>query len=50
MEENAKYTCNICGYTYDPEENNGIPFEELPDFWLCPICSVEKDMFTKNDE
>ena len=50
MKENVKYTCSICGYVYDPVENEGIPFEELPEFWLCPICAVEKDMFNKLDD
>ena len=26
-----KYVCKVCGYVYDPESNNGIAFEDLPD-------------------
>ena len=25
-----KYVCQVCGYVYDPAENDGIPFEQLP--------------------
>ena len=31
-----KYVCKICGYVYDPAENNNVPFEELPEDWTCP--------------
>ncbi|MCL2793426.1 MAG: rubredoxin [Spirochaetaceae bacterium] len=48
-----KYTCDACGYIYDPEtgdsDNNiaaGIPFEKLPQDWVCPLCSATKDMFS----
>lgn len=47
-----KYTCTVCGYVYDPEEgdpDNGIapgtPFSELPDDWVCPVCSAGKEVF-----
>jgi len=47
-----KYKCVICGYIYDPAEgepSNGIepgtPFSELPDDYLCPLCSAGKDEF-----
>ena len=26
-----KYVCDVCGYVYDPEENDGVAFEDLPD-------------------
>ncbi|MCL1826575.1 MAG: rubredoxin [Candidatus Cloacimonetes bacterium] len=41
-----KYTCP-CGYTYDPKENNDIPFDKLPDDWTCPVCGMGKDVFEK---
>ena len=48
------YECSICGYKYDPSTGDpehgikpGIPFEELPDDWTCPICMAGKDMFTQ---
>lgn len=52
-DDNKKYRCTICGYVYDPEEGDpeagiepGIPFDELPDDWSCPICGVSKDEFS----
>lgn len=49
-----KYVCDPCGYIYDPKEgdpDNGIApgtsFEDLPDDWVCPICGVGKDSFSK---
>lgn len=48
----AKYMCNICNYIYDPSEgdrSNGIEpgtsFDELPDYWTCPICGAPKSEF-----
>ena len=50
----AKYECTVCGWIYDPEIGDpeggikpGIPFEDLPDTWVCPICGVGKDLFKK---
>ena len=40
-----KYVCTVCGYVYDPAENGDIPFEKLEEDWLCPLCSVGKEMF-----
>ena len=51
-----KYVCDVCGYIYDPavgEPDNGIEpgtaFEDLPEDWLCPLCGVGKDEFSKVD-
>lgn len=48
-----KYVC-VCGYEYDPSEGdmeNGIgpetPFEDLPDDWVCPVCGLGKEHFSK---
>ena len=48
-----KYLCNVCGYIYDPEEgdpengiNAGVPFDDLPDDWTCPLCGAGKDQFS----
>lgn len=50
-----KYEC-VCGYIYDPElgdPDNGIapgtPFTDLPEDWTCPVCGLEKDVFTEID-
>ncbi len=40
----AKYRCTVCNYTYD-EEVEGKSFEELPDYWRCPVCNTPKDLF-----
>ena len=47
-----KYQCSICGYVYDPEEGDpeggidpGTSFEDIPDDWFCPVCSVDKTNF-----
>ncbi len=45
-----KYVCTVCGYVYDPEENDGIAFEDLPEDWVCPLCGVGKDMFEEVKE
>lgn len=38
-----KYRCKVCGYVYDGE----VPFEELPDSYVCPICKKPKSFFEK---
>ena len=50
----VKYTCNICGYTYDPAAGDpehaikpGTAFEDLPADWTCPICGADKTQFEK---
>jgi rubredoxin len=47
-----KYKCVICGFVYDPEEGDpdfgikpGIPFANLPNDYICPICGAGKDEF-----
>lgn len=49
-----KYVCEVCGYVYDEvagDPDNNIPagtkWEDLPEDWVCPLCGVEKDQFTK---
>ena len=49
-----KYVCDVCGWEYDPEVGvpeegiePGTPFEELPDDFVCPLCSVGKDQFSE---
>jgi len=36
-----KHICIICGYVY----NGALPFNELQDDYICPICGVEKNKF-----
>lgn len=42
-----KYVCTVCGYVYDPEENDNVKFEDLADDYVCPLCGVGKDLFEK---
>lgn len=42
-----KYLCTVCGYVYDPSENDNVSFDDLAEDWVCPLCSVGKDMFEK---
>ncbi|HZJ78555.1 MAG TPA: rubredoxin [Clostridia bacterium] len=51
-----KYVCTVCGYIYDPKEGDpdsgivpGTSFENIPDDWYCPICSVGKEDFEPYD-
>jgi flavin reductase (DIM6/NTAB) family NADH-FMN oxidoreductase RutF/rubredoxin len=53
-EKMDKYTCSVCGYTYDPGKGDpdsgvkpGTPFEDLPADWTCPVCGADKSKFEK---
>ena len=41
-----KYQCAACGFVYDDEKEE-IPFNDLPDDWVCPVCGSEKEDFFK---
>ena len=48
-----KYTCDVCGWEYDesvglPEQGiaAGTKFEDLPEDFVCPLCSVDKSLFS----
>lgn len=48
----SQWECIVCVWIYDPEKGvpeegiePGIPFEELPDDFVCPECGVGKEMF-----
>ncbi len=52
-----KWECIVCGYIYDPAAGDpdsdieeGTPFENLPDDWVCPLCGASKDQFEVLDE
>jgi rubredoxin len=52
----TKYRCTVCEYIYDPAQGDpangvapGTAWEDVPDDWLCPICSVGKDLFEPVD-
>jgi len=49
-----KYVCDVCGYEYDevagsPENGiePGTTWDTLPDEYICPVCGVGKDEFSK---
>ena len=42
-EKKEKWVCSLCGYEYDGE----IPFEELPEDYVCPVCFQPKEVFEK---
>ena len=51
-----KYVCDVCGWEYDVEmgspENGiapGTAFEDLPEDFVCPLCGVGKEDFSKVD-
>ncbi|MEG2814182.1 MAG: flavin reductase [Oscillospiraceae bacterium] len=43
MAEKATYECTVCHYVYDGD----IPFEDLPDDYVCPVCGEPKSAFEK---
>ncbi len=44
-----KWVCTVCGYVYDPAENDNVAFENLAEDYVCPLCGVGKDQFEKED-
>jgi rubredoxin len=51
-----KFKCSICGYIYD--ESKGIPekgippgtkWENLPDDFICPVCSAPRSVFKQEE-
>lgn len=54
---NKKYKCEPCEYIYDPRIGDidgnvapGVPFDELPENWICPKCGVGKEYFVPVEE
>ena len=49
-----KYVCDVCGWEYNEAEGYpeggiapGTKWEDLPEDFHYPLCSVEKDMFSE---
>lgn len=47
-----RYECAACGYVYEPMKGDdrrgvpaGVPFEELPSDWKCPVCAAPTTRF-----
>ncbi len=56
-ESSMKYACDVCGWVYDVEEGSpengiapGTAFEDLPEDFVCPLCGVGKEDFSKVEE
>ena len=50
-----KYICDICGWSYDENEGHtdqgitaGTKWEDVPEDFVCPLCGVGKDQFSKD--
>jgi rubredoxin-NAD+ reductase len=53
-EQTMKYVCDVCGWVYDEEAGYpeggiapGTKWEDVPEDFECPLCSVGKDMFSE---
>ena len=46
---NKQYVCKICGWVYDPAENNNVAFEDLPPDRTCPVCGGGKADFEETE-
>ena len=53
----GKWACTVCGYVYISEIGHPkskvlkeTKWEDLPEGWVCPLCSVKKDKFEKIEE
>ena len=49
-----KYVCDACGWIYDeaagaPDQGiaPGTAFADLPEDFVCPLCGVDKSMFSE---
>jgi rubredoxin len=57
MVKYRKYECTVCFHIYDEELGDpddgiapGTLWEDIPDDWVCPICSVGKEDFVLIEE
>lgn len=44
-----KYVCEVCEHIYDEDENN-VPWSDLPDNWACPVCESPKSYFKSMEQ
>ena len=40
----AVYRCKVCGHIHD-DDKESVPFSELDDSYVCPLCGVPKSEF-----
>jgi 2,5-diketo-D-gluconate reductase A len=46
MANTTSYTCGTCGHVYNAAaDGGGVPFEQLPDSWTCPVCGSPKSAY-----
>ena len=45
----ARYRCLICQYVYN-DKTEGVPFDELPPDWTCPVCGAGRAEFEKLED
>ena len=52
-----KYVCDVCGWEYNEAEGYpeggiapGTRWEDIPEDFECPLCSVAKDMFSEGQQ
>jgi rubredoxin len=52
----VRQVCEVCGWIYDPAEGipeegiePGIPFENLPEDFVCPVCGAGKEEFSPEE-
>jgi rubredoxin len=57
LTDSTRLECRICWYVYDPAEGDpqeqiepGTPFLGLPDYWRCPQCDSEPQVFIPIDD
>ena len=46
VQKEEKWVCGICGYEYRGE----IPFDEVPEQFVCPVCKQPKSVFVKKQD
>ena len=51
-----KYICDVCSWVYDETAGDadnaiapGTKWEDIADDFACPLCSVGKDQFSKDE-
>lgn len=42
--QDGRHICDVCGWVYDPSQE-GKPFPEQPEDYVCPICGAGKEQF-----
>lgn len=57
LRDDTRLECRICWYVYDPALGDpqeqiepGTPFLQLPDYWRCPQCDSEPQVFIPMDD